>query len=110
MNEVTALFGARAQDYASFRPHYPDSLFAWLAAQCRQRQRALDIACGNGQASQPLRQHFAQVLACDASVEQLRAAGLPLDVLSMGMSADLEAAVAQGSTMVRVGTALFGQR
>jgi len=42
--------------------------------------------------------------------EQLRAAGLPLDVLSMGMSADLEAAVAQGSTMVRVGTALFGQR
>lgn len=42
--------------------------------------------------------------------EQLRAAGLPLNVLSMGMSADLEAAVAQGSTMVRVGTALFGQR
>lgn len=42
--------------------------------------------------------------------EQLRTAGLPLDVLSMGMSADLEAAVAQGSTMVRVGTALFGQR
>ncbi len=42
--------------------------------------------------------------------EQLRAAGLSLDVLSMGMSADLEAAVAQGSTMVRVGTALFGQR
>ena len=42
--------------------------------------------------------------------EQLRAAGLPLDVLSMGMSADLEAAVAQGSTLVRVGTALFGQR
>lgn len=42
--------------------------------------------------------------------EQLRAAGLPLDVLSMGMSGDLEAAVAQGSTMVRVGTALFGQR
>lgn len=42
--------------------------------------------------------------------EQLRATGLPLDVLSMGMSADLEVAVAQGSTMVRVGTALFGQR
>ncbi len=41
----------------------------------------------------------------------LRASGLSrLDTLSMGMSADLEAAVAQGSTMVRVGTALFGQR
>ena len=42
--------------------------------------------------------------------EHLLSQGLPLDTLSMGMSADLEAAVAQGSTMVRVGTALFGQR
>jgi PLP dependent protein len=36
--------------------------------------------------------------------------GLPLDTLSMGMSADLEAAIAEGSTMVRVGTAIFGRR
>jgi pyridoxal phosphate enzyme (YggS family) len=36
--------------------------------------------------------------------------GLTLDTLSMGMSADLEAAVEQGSTMVRIGSALFGQR
>lgn len=42
--------------------------------------------------------------------EQLRAAGLPLDTLSLGMSADLEAAVAAGSTLVRVGTAIFGRR
>ena len=42
--------------------------------------------------------------------ERLRAGGLPLDTLSVGMSADLEAAVAEGSTMVRVGTALFGER
>jgi PLP dependent protein len=40
----------------------------------------------------------------------LRAEGLPLDTLSMGMSADLEAAVAEGSTMLRVGTAIFGAR
>jgi pyridoxal phosphate enzyme (YggS family) len=38
------------------------------------------------------------------------AAGLALDTLSMGMSADLEAAVAEGATLVRVGTALFGGR
>jgi pyridoxal phosphate enzyme (YggS family) len=37
-------------------------------------------------------------------------AGLPLDTLSMGMSQDLESAVAEGATMVRVGTALFGER
>jgi len=42
--------------------------------------------------------------------EQLRAQGLALDTLSMGMSADLEAAIHAGSTLVRVGTAIFGGR
>lgn len=42
--------------------------------------------------------------------EQLREAGHDLDTLSMGMSADLEAAIAEGSTMVRIGTDLLGQR
>ena len=40
----------------------------------------------------------------------LRAGGLALDTLSIGMSADLEAAIAEGSTMVRVGSAIFGTR
>jgi uncharacterized pyridoxal phosphate-containing UPF0001 family protein len=42
--------------------------------------------------------------------EQLRSAGLDLDTLSMGMSADLEAAIQAGSTLVRVGSAIFGAR
>lgn len=42
--------------------------------------------------------------------EQLRADGLALDTLSMGMSADLEAAVLEGATLVRIGTAIFGAR
>ena len=42
--------------------------------------------------------------------EAIRAAGLPLDTLSMGMSHDLEAAVAEGATIVRIGTAIFGER
>jgi pyridoxal phosphate enzyme (YggS family) len=42
--------------------------------------------------------------------DQLRADGLALDTLSMGMSHDLEAAIAEGATMVRVGTAIFGER
>lgn len=42
--------------------------------------------------------------------ERLRADGVPLDVLSMGMSADLEAAIAEGATHVRIGSALFGPR
>jgi len=39
-----------------------------------------------------------------------RVAGLPLDTLSMGMSHDLEAAVTEGATIVRIGTAIFGER
>ena len=42
--------------------------------------------------------------------DRLVARGVPMDTLSMGMSADLEQAVAAGSTMVRVGTAIFGPR
>ena len=42
--------------------------------------------------------------------EQLNKEGLSLDTLSMGMSHDLEAAIAEGATMVRVGTAIFGER
>lgn len=43
-------------------------------------------------------------------LDALQAQGLVLDTLSMGMSADLDAAIAEGATIVRVGTAIFGQR
>ncbi|MCL2160976.1 MAG: YggS family pyridoxal phosphate-dependent enzyme [Betaproteobacteria bacterium] len=42
--------------------------------------------------------------------ERLQAEGLALDTLSMGMSHDLEVAIAEGATIVRVGTAIFGER
>ena len=45
-----------------------------------------------------------------ALFNSLNAEGLALDTLSMGMSDDLEAAIASGSTMVRVGSAIFGAR
>jgi len=52
--------------------------------------------------------------AQEASFARLRqlqeSLGLGLDTLSMGMSHDLEAAIAQGATWVRIGTALFGAR
>ena len=50
---------------------------------------------------------FAALRAC---FDACRAAGLAVDTLSMGMSADLEAAIAEGATIVRVGTAVFGTR
>ncbi|HMV64253.1 MAG TPA: YggS family pyridoxal phosphate-dependent enzyme [Rhodocyclaceae bacterium] len=53
------------------------------------------------------RRRFASVRALR---DELNAAGFGLDTLSMGMSADLEAAIAEGATLVRVGTAIFGAR
>ena len=50
---------------------------------------------------------FAQLRAL---YQQLKADGLALDTLSMGMSADLRAAVLEGATIVRVGSAIFGSR
>ncbi|AXE29988.1 YggS family pyridoxal phosphate-dependent enzyme [Chromobacterium phragmitis] len=52
----------------------------------------------------------AQFAALRELKRTLEAEGLALDTLSMGMSADLEAAVAEGATLVRVGSAIFGQR
>jgi pyridoxal phosphate enzyme (YggS family) len=42
--------------------------------------------------------------------QEIAAAGIALDTLSMGMSGDMEAAIAEGATMVRIGTAIFGAR
>jgi pyridoxal phosphate enzyme (YggS family) len=53
------------------------------------------------------RTRFAQLRVL---LEQLNAGGHKLDTLSMGMSGDFEAAIAEGATMVRIGTALFGTR
>jgi pyridoxal phosphate enzyme (YggS family) len=56
----------------------------------------------------------AEQLGCFKQLAQLaqqaRDSGLPLDTLSMGMSADFEPAIAAGATIVRIGTALFGDR
>lgn len=58
--------------------------------------------------------HFDQQRAAFAQLrtvyDQLRADGLALDTLSMGMSADMRAAIFEGATIVRVGSAIFGAR
>ncbi len=53
------------------------------------------------------RREFGVLRAC---FDAMRADGLPVDTLSMGMSADLDIAIAEGATQVRVGTAIFGAR
>jgi SAM-dependent methyltransferase len=65
-------FSAQAADYARYRPHYPAELFRWLAEAAPGRSLAWDCATGNGQVAAGLALHFAEVLATDASAEQLR--------------------------------------
>lgn len=71
MGDSVRLFSIRPDDYAQFRPTYPDSLFDWLAQQCEHTRCALDVAAGSGQATLALLPHFEMVCACDASLDQL---------------------------------------
>jgi len=50
---------------------------------------------------------FHQLAGC---LNELKQQGLDVDTLSMGMSGDLDLAIAEGSTMVRIGTDIFGAR
>jgi SAM-dependent methyltransferase len=68
------LFSAQSSDYARFRPTYPDALFVWLASVAAGRDCAVDVATGSGQAALLLAQHFARVVALDASAAQIAAA------------------------------------
>lgn len=88
----------------------PDEVFALapqVAALPRLRLRGLmsipEPAADEAAQREPHR-------ALHALFARLRAEGLELDTLSMGMSADLEAAVLEGATLVRIGTAIFGAR
>jgi SAM-dependent methyltransferase len=66
--------------YAEFRPIYPDALFDWLASLCAAHGCAWDCATGSGQAASGLAPCFQQVIATDASSEQIAHAGGPDNV------------------------------
>lgn len=88
----------------------PSETFA-LAEACRElprlRLRGLMAIPAPAESITAARQQFHKL----ASLwQQLKDAGHALDTLSMGMSDDFEAAIAEGSTMVRIGTAIFGER
>jgi len=93
----------------------PDEAFALVQA-CRElptlRVRGLTAIPEPTEDASLQRRRFAQLRALHerirAALDQEAAGGF--DTLSMGMSADLESAIVEGSTIVRIGTALFGSR
>jgi ubiquinone/menaquinone biosynthesis C-methylase UbiE len=64
-------FSAVAANYARYRPTYPAALFDWIAANAVATETAWDCGCGSGQASLPLAERFAHVIATDPSAEQI---------------------------------------
>lgn len=88
-------------------PHEVAALAQAVATLPRLRLRGLMAIPEPADSEAAQREPHRRLHACLA---QLQAQGLALDTLSMGMSADLEAAVLEGATWVRVGTAIFGAR
>jgi pyridoxal phosphate enzyme (YggS family) len=78
-----------------------------VAAMPRLKLRGL---MGMARATDDVLEQRAQFRMLREKFDEITKAGMALDTLSMGMSHDLEAALAEGATMVRVGTAIFGER
>ena len=98
--------GAERQK-AGVAPNQLPSLAAQLRALSRLRLRGLMAL---PPATKDVDEQRAYFRLMKLAFERLRDEGHPIDTLSMGMSADLEAAIAEGATLVRIGSALFGER
>ena len=64
-------FSNHSGQYAQYRPHYPDEIYAYLASLTPGNSLAWDCGTGNGQAAVGLAKHFDKVHATDASAEQI---------------------------------------
>ena len=88
-------------------PEELPALAAAVAALPRLRLRGLMTLPAPSSGLEQQRLPFARLARCLAGLQRDNPG---LDTLSMGMSDDIEAAIAEGATLVRIGTALFGQR
>lgn len=64
-------FDQGGQNYARFRPQYPQELATWLAAQAPDLHVAVDVGCGNGQLTRLLAPCFGSVVGLDPSADQI---------------------------------------
>ena len=94
-------------DHGGVQPAEVADLCEAIATFPRLRLRGLMTIPAQSDAEDKQRKPFRLLKSL---YDDLNAAGHEMDTLSMGMTDDLEAAIAEGSTMVRIGTALFGPR
>lgn len=64
-------FSGSSTQYGKYRPQYPKGLFKYLASVSPDNDKAWDCACGTGQSSLGLNEHFKEVVATDASENQI---------------------------------------
>src|SRR4051812_29808355 len=99
-------FSHSAAAYATFRPSYPADMIADLAALAPFLRRAWDCATGNGQAAVLLAEQFDEVIATDASPQQI-AAAVPHDRVTYAVATERESGLARASIdLVTVAQAL----
>ena len=91
-------------------PEQAPELIAQLGQFSRLRVRGLMTLAMNSEDQEAVRGCFRQLRELRDSLQKIAPAGMQLTELSMGMSGDFELAIAEGSTIVRVGQAIFGAR
>lgn len=99
-------FSDASAQYAEFRPAYPGKLFSWLSSQCTGHDLAWDCATGSGQAAAGLARHFREVIATDASAEQITHAGGPGNVRFLVASAELSGLENRSADLITVAQAV----
>jgi SAM-dependent methyltransferase len=106
MSSFADYFSPGAAAYASYRPRYPESLFAWLSSESPGHDRAWDCATGSGQAAVGLAAHFARVVATDPSAAQLAHAERNRRIDYAAMTAERSAITSRSVDVLTVAQAL----
>jgi len=89
-------FSGHSAQYSVFRPRYPGGLFSWLASLCEAHCLAWDCATGSGQAAIGLVEYFDEVIATDASANQISEA-IASDGVSYKVASAENSGIARGS-------------
>lgn len=71
MADFKDLFSKQAATYRNSRPTYPQELYEFITAKCKDKTLAWDCATGNGQCATALASYFDKVIATDASASQI---------------------------------------
>ena len=99
-------FSTQSDDYARYRPRYPDALFQYLHSLCSSDELAWDCACGSGQATISLAKYFKRVIATDISSAQIEKAKVSRNTEYKVSSAECSGLDSQSLDLIVVAQAL----